>query len=108
MQRKKSQRVSPRHACSTLVIVNPSSAGRSRISWLTRDFMISGKKGGKRSLSASAEVIPVHRQTIDLPTGDGTDEGIINALKAAGEITRAMRAERRAKIKENNFLRTMK
>ncbi|KIW07718.1 uncharacterized protein PV09_01650 [Verruconis gallopava] len=56
----------------------------------------------------SFEKIPIHEQTIDLPIGDGTEEGNLAAAKARQELTKAMRQKRRATIKEANFLRTMR
>jgi large subunit ribosomal protein L54 len=54
------------------------------------------------------EKVPLYEQTIDLPSGDGTEEGALEAARARQELTRAMREKRRATIKEANFLRTMR
>ena len=43
----------------------------------------------------------------DLPVGDGTVEGAIASGEARRDLTRAMRSQRRAKIKEDNFLKAM-
>jgi large subunit ribosomal protein L54 len=51
--------------------------------------------------------IPVHEQTIDLPSGDGTLKGALAASQARNKLTKAMRENRRAKIKEANFLKAM-
>ncbi|KAH6637885.1 mitochondrial ribosomal protein L37-domain-containing protein [Boeremia exigua] len=51
--------------------------------------------------------IPLYEQTIDLPTGDGSLEGAVQAAGARGELTKSMRNKRRADIKETNFLKTM-
>ena len=51
--------------------------------------------------------MPLYEQSIDLPSGDGTLEGAIEAEEARAELTKAMRGNRRAKIKEGNFLKTM-
>ncbi|KAK8162899.1 mitochondrial ribosomal protein L37-domain-containing protein [Phyllosticta citrichinensis] len=54
-----------------------------------------------------APKVPLYEQTIDLPAGDGSVEGNLEAEKARHELTKAMRQKRRAAIKEANFLRTM-
>lgn len=52
--------------------------------------------------------VPIYEQSIDLPSGDGTVQGAVEAATARSDLTKAMRAKRRSKIKEDNFLRTMK
>ncbi|KAF2674222.1 hypothetical protein BT63DRAFT_419528, partial [Microthyrium microscopicum] len=56
---------------------------------------------------ATAVEIPIHQQSIDLPVSDGSDESIAAYQGELKQITMALRAERRAKIKEDNFLRGM-
>jgi large subunit ribosomal protein L54 len=51
--------------------------------------------------------VPLYEQSIDLPAGDGTVEGAMDAERAREELTKAMRVKRRAAIKEQNFLKTM-
>ena len=51
--------------------------------------------------------VPLYEQSIDLPAGDGTLDGAKAADEARGELTKAMRKNRRAKIKEGNFLKAM-
>jgi large subunit ribosomal protein L54 len=51
--------------------------------------------------------VPLQEQSIDLPRGDGTVAGNKSAMEARGELTQAMRKQRRAKIKESNFLKSM-
>lgn len=51
--------------------------------------------------------VPMHEQSVDLPAGDGSMAGARTAERARNELTKSMRAHRRAKIKEDNFLRTM-
>ncbi|TLD26263.1 mitochondrial ribosomal protein subunit L37 [Venturia nashicola] len=63
-------------------------------------------KAGKLDLAATQK-IPIYEQSLDLPTGDGTPEGAIEAAKARKELTKAMREKRRSSIKESNFLKTM-
>lgn len=51
--------------------------------------------------------IPLYEQSIDLPAGDGTLQGAKEAEASREELTKAMRQNRRAKIKEGNFLKAM-
>jgi large subunit ribosomal protein L54 len=74
--------------------------------------MTASKKVAKRAASqaqddTTATTIPINEQTIDLPTGDGTEAGVMQAANANIELRKALRAKRRAAIKEANFLRTM-
>ena len=53
--------------------------------------------------------IPLQQQSIDLPSNlEGTEEGAVAAIAARDALTAAMRKERRAKIKEANFLKSMR
>jgi large subunit ribosomal protein L54 len=50
----------------------------------------------------------LQQQSIDLPSNSvGTEEGALEAVEARGELRKAMRDERRKKIKEANFLKAM-
>lgn len=51
--------------------------------------------------------VPLYEQSIDMPAGDGTVDGAIEAEQARHKLTKAMRDKRRATIKEVNFLKTM-
>ena len=51
--------------------------------------------------------VPIYEQTIDLPAGDGSLQGAVQAADARDELTKAMRNKRRATIKEANFLKAM-
>ncbi len=52
--------------------------------------------------------IPLQQQTIDLPANEeGSVEGSLEAVAARAQLRKAMRNERRAKIKEANFLKGM-
>ncbi|KAI1356701.1 mitochondrial ribosomal protein L37-domain-containing protein [Xylaria sp. FL0043] len=60
------------------------------------------------NLEALAPKIPLQHQTINLPANEsGTIEGAIAAADAREELRRAMRRERKAKIKESNYLKSM-
>ena len=52
--------------------------------------------------------VPIYEQSIDLPSGDGTVLGARQAGDARGELTKRMREKRRAKVKEDNFLKGMR
>jgi len=54
-----------------------------------------------------APKVPLYEQSVDLPAGDGTPQGALQAQAARDELTKAMRAKRRGIIKEANFLRAM-
>ena len=51
-------------------------------------------------MEALTPKVPITRQSVDLPDGE---EG----MEERGELKRAMRRERRAKIKEGNYLKGM-
>jgi large subunit ribosomal protein L54 len=53
-----------------------------------------------------APKVPLQQQTIDLPANEeGSVKGALEAVEKREELTKAMRVERRAKIKERNFLK---
>ncbi|KAK3362153.1 mitochondrial ribosomal protein L37-domain-containing protein [Lasiosphaeria ovina] len=59
-------------------------------------------------MEALAPKIPLVKQTINLPVGEG--QGLPDALQAAEkreELRVAMRKDRKSKIKESNYLKTM-
>ncbi|KAM0802342.1 mitochondrial ribosomal protein L37-domain-containing protein [Usnea florida] len=57
--------------------------------------------------SSQAVQVPLEEQSIDLPGGMGGAEGQ-EAFKARGELTKAMRSARKRKIKESNYLKSLK
>nr|POF26207.1 54s ribosomal protein l37, mitochondrial [Quercus suber] len=57
---------------------------------------------------ALAPKVPLYEQSVDLPTGEGGLEDSLEAGAARRELTRAMRQKRKAAIKEDNFLRSMR
>lgn len=60
------------------------------------------------NLEALAPKIPLQHQSINMPANEaGTAEGAVAAAKAREELRRAMRRERKAKIKESNYLKSM-
>ncbi|KAF3056016.1 hypothetical protein GL218_07240 [Daldinia childiae] len=60
------------------------------------------------NLEALAPKIPLQHQSINLPANEeGTTEGAVAAQQAREDLRKAMRKERRAKIKETNYLKSM-
>lgn len=58
------------------------------------------------NLEALAPKVPLQQQSIDLAwNADGNVRGALKAKRAREDVTDAMRKERRAKIKETNFLK---
>ncbi|KAK4190490.1 mitochondrial ribosomal protein L37-domain-containing protein [Podospora australis] len=59
-------------------------------------------------LEALAPKIPLHKQTINLPSGQSREVAdALAAVDSREELRRAMRKERKASIKESNYLKTM-
>lgn len=60
------------------------------------------------NLEALAPKIPLQHQSINLPgeEGQGVDHNI-EAAEKREELKKAMRQERKAKIKESNYLKSM-
>ncbi|QIW98029.1 hypothetical protein AMS68_003547 [Peltaster fructicola] len=65
------------------------------------------RKQQLRDPNSMVPKVPLYEQTIDIYAGDGTLEGAARANAARQELTKAMRDQRRNKIKETNFLKTM-
>ncbi|KAI3329826.1 mitochondrial ribosomal protein L37-domain-containing protein [Ustulina deusta] len=61
------------------------------------------------NIEALAPKIPLQQQTVNLAANEeGTTEGAVAATAAREELRRAMRRERKAKIKESNYLKSMR
>ncbi|KAJ9157818.1 hypothetical protein NKR23_g765 [Pleurostoma richardsiae] len=58
-------------------------------------------------LSALAPKIPLQQQSINLPGEGGSTEDALMAAAKREELRRAMRKERKSKIKESNYLKSM-
>jgi len=65
------------------------------------------RKNAEMHPERSEKKIPIYEQSIDLPAGDGTPQGAVEALAARENLTKAMRGKRRRDIKEANFLKSM-
>ncbi|KAI1828162.1 mitochondrial ribosomal protein L37-domain-containing protein [Xylaria intraflava] len=73
-----------------------------------RQRALEAKLIAEGNIEALAPKIPLQRQTIDMPANEaGTLEGAIEAQTAREDLRRSMRRERRAKIKETNYLKSM-
>ncbi|KAK9770625.1 putative Mitochondrial ribosomal protein L37-domain-containing protein [Seiridium cardinale] len=60
------------------------------------------------NLEALAPKIPLQQQSINMPANvEGTSDGALAAVAAREELRKAMRKERKAKIKESNYLKSM-
>ena len=60
------------------------------------------------NLEALAPKIPLQQQSINLPGAEsGAIEDVLYAADKREELRKAMRKERKAKIKESNFLKSM-
>ncbi|KAH6660013.1 mitochondrial ribosomal protein L37-domain-containing protein [Truncatella angustata] len=60
------------------------------------------------NLEALAPKIPLQQQSVNMPGNEeGTPEGALAAVAAREELRKAMRKERKAKIKETNYLKSM-
>ncbi|KAI8954341.1 mitochondrial ribosomal protein L37-domain-containing protein [Xylaria longipes] len=73
-----------------------------------RQRTLEAKLMAEGNLEALAPKIPLQHQAINLPANEsGTTEGAVAAHDAREELRRAMRRERKAKIKESNYLKSM-
>ncbi|KAI1736821.1 mitochondrial ribosomal protein L37-domain-containing protein [Xylaria scruposa] len=73
-----------------------------------RQRSIEAKMLAEGNLEALAPKIPLQHQSINLPANESsTTEGAVAAHDAREELRRAMRRERKAKIKESNYLKSM-
>ncbi|ERS95557.1 ribosomal protein l37, mitochondrial [Sporothrix schenckii 1099-18] len=93
-----------------------SKSKKQRRMALRRQRELEAKVLATGDLTALAPKIPLQHQTVNLPVGAERAEGqpaptqLEDTLAAAGkrkELRVAMRKERRAKIKESNYLRSM-
>ncbi|MCJ1410359.1 hypothetical protein MMC19_004444 [Ptychographa xylographoides] len=65
-------------------------------------------KAAKDNPESLVPKIPIEHQSIDLPIGDGSLKGAIQAAVAREELRGAMRVGRRKAIKTANFLKSMR
>jgi large subunit ribosomal protein L54 len=75
---------------------------------MKRQRQIEAKLLAQGDLSALAPKIPIQQQSINLPGAENASLAEnIEAADKREELRRAMRKERRAKIKESNYLKSM-
>jgi large subunit ribosomal protein L54 len=86
-----------------LLIIVPSAKSKKQRRLAAKRL----RKAELRDPDALAPKVPLYEQSIDLPVGNGTVQGAVQAAVAREELKKAMRVKRRADIKEGNFLKTM-
>lgn len=75
---------------------------------MKRTRAVEAKLIASGDLEALAPKIPLQHQSINLPgSPQGTLEENVAAIKKRYELRKAMRSERKAKIKEDNYLKSM-
>ncbi|KLU84151.1 hypothetical protein MAPG_03196 [Magnaporthiopsis poae ATCC 64411] len=85
-----------------------SKSKKQRRAAAKRQRLLEAKILASGDLSALAPKIPLQQQSINLPGGeDGTTESAVFAAEKREELRQAMRRERKAKIKESNYLKSM-
>ncbi|EJT73390.1 hypothetical protein GGTG_10231 [Gaeumannomyces tritici R3-111a-1] len=85
-----------------------SKSKKQRRAAAKRQRLLEAKMLASGDLSALAPKIPLQQQSINLPGGeDGSVEGAVLAAEKREELRQAMRRERKAKIKESNYLKSM-
>ncbi|KAI0863126.1 mitochondrial ribosomal protein L37-domain-containing protein [Xylaria cubensis] len=85
-----------------------SKSKKQRRLAMKRQRTIEAKMLAEGNLEALAPKIPLQHQSINLPANESsTIEGAVAAHDAREELRRAMRRERKAKIKESNYLKSM-
>ncbi|RDA95974.1 hypothetical protein CP533_5850 [Ophiocordyceps camponoti-saundersi (nom. inval.)] len=107
--------VQKHNSCHYLIILRqltclllPSSSSSIAKSKTTRREAAKRAKALLAAGGPPAPEIPVQRQSINLPGEEGGSvEDNINAIYKREELRKAMRKERKAKIKESNFLKSM-
>ncbi|GAP83493.1 putative ribosomal protein subunit L37 [Rosellinia necatrix] len=73
-----------------------------------RQRSLEAKLLAEGNLEALAPKIPLHHQTINLPASeDGSAAAAVAAVQAREDLRRSMRRDRKAKIKESNYLKSM-
>jgi hypothetical protein len=93
---------------SANIHLSPAKSKKQRRLAAKRQRAAQARLLAEGNLAALAPKIPVQQQTINLPGNeDGTPEGALAAVAAREELRQAMRKERKAKIKESNYLKSM-
>lgn len=98
----------PHPAANQSVCVPPAKSKKQRRLALKRQRQQEERLLASGDLSALAPKVPLQKQTINLPGAEpGNLAQAVEAADARDELRRAMRKERRAGIRESNYLKSM-
>lgn len=91
----------------TTILFTAKSKKQRRLA-AKRQRQLEAKLMASGDLEALAPKIPIQKQTINLPAAPtGELKEVLEAADKRQELRKAMRKERRANIKESNYLKTM-
>jgi hypothetical protein len=97
-----------RSECKLIFFSSTAKSKKLRREAAKRQRKLEAKLLASGDLSSLQPKIPVTQQSIDLPANEeGTIQGALEADTKREELRAAMREERRKKIKENNYLKSM-
>jgi large subunit ribosomal protein L54 len=99
--------INPFHIPESLLTHKIAKSKKLRRAAAKRQRKLEEKLRASGDLESLQPKIPITRQSIDLPSGDGTIEGSIKAEESRREVNKVMRKERRGGIREANFLKGM-
>ncbi|KAL2107574.1 hypothetical protein VUR80DRAFT_5021 [Thermomyces stellatus] len=85
-----------------------SKSKKQRRAAAKRQRQVEAKLLASGDTEALAPKIPLQHQSVNLPDGgDGSLPAVLEAAEKRNELKKAMRRERKAKIKEANYLKSM-
>lgn len=88
--------------------INTAKSKKQRRLALKKQRQQEAKLLASGDLEALAPKIPLQKQTVNLPAAEpGNVAQAIEAVDKREELRKAMRKERRAKIRESNYLKAM-
>jgi large subunit ribosomal protein L54 len=89
-------------------LISSAKSKKLRRAAAKRQRKLEAKMLASGDMSALQPKIPLTQQSIDLPANEeGTIEGALEAEAKRKELRSALREERRKKIKETNYLKSM-
>jgi large subunit ribosomal protein L54 len=89
-------------------LISSAKSKKLRRAAAKRQRKLEAKMLASGDMSALQPKIPLTQQSIDLPANEeGTIEGALEAETKRKELRSALREERRKKIKETNYLKSM-
>lgn len=98
----------PMHRERKLTFCLPAKSKKLRRAAAKRQKKLEARLLASGDMSALEPKIPLTQQSIDLPANEeGTIEGALEAEEKRQELRAALRDERRKKIKETNYLKSM-